>query len=57
MPIYQQMLASLDLNFDFERVDKQKLIDKSSSLTVLIKSVAQVSAPVIASFMYESLGY
>lgn len=40
VPIYSKMIKSLDDLFDFERVSREEVIDKSSSLTVLMKSLA-----------------
>jgi hypothetical protein len=57
VPIYQKMLKSLDEHFDFERVSRQEVIDKSSSLTVLIKSLAQTIAPILSCYVYERWGY
>ena len=57
VPIYSKMIRSLDEHFDFELVSRQEVIDKSSSLSVFFKSLAQISAPIYATQMYSSAGY
>lgn len=40
VPIYNELMRSLDRHFDFMQVSKEQVVDMSSSLTVLLKSIA-----------------
>lgn len=57
VPIYNELMRSLDRHFDFNQVSKEQVVDLSSSLTVLLKSVAQVSAPIVSTYMYNWYGF
>ncbi|CDW73170.1 major facilitator superfamily protein [Stylonychia lemnae] len=57
VPIYNDMLRSLEKHFDLNRMSLSEVIDLCSSLTVFLKSAAQVIAPIIGTYLYEWYGF
>ncbi|CDW83835.1 permeases of the major facilitator superfamily [Stylonychia lemnae] len=57
VPIYNDMLRSLEKHFDLNRMSFSQVIDQCSSLTVFLKSVAQVIAPICGTYLYEWYGF